>query len=301
MDLSIITVTYQSKEFIGDQILSVVGSVHTLEYEHIIIDNASSDGTADHIKEYYSTYVKFIQNPHNVGFAKANNLGVEYSSGKYLLFLNPDMKIESGTLDALVEWMQKRQDVGIASVKLLSIDGNPHPALRPLQFPKMELYLKSLCRFIPFFCTVHPDLFYQDFDDDTVQEVDHVRGAFMLMRRDVVNRLGFAFDPKYHLLLEDVDICKEISKMGLKVVYNPCVSCVDLFGKSFSKQAWGLKFLHFCKSLKIYSKKWYPWHESLLIRGAVVLGICLRLPTLIANKPLSSKGSIKKMIDLFKK
>lgn len=290
MDLSIITVTYQSKEHIGDQILSVVASIHTLEYEHIIIDNASSDGTADHIKEYYSTYVKLIRNPNNAGFAAANNLGVKHSKGKYLLFLNPDMKIESGAIDTLVKWMEERSDVGIASVKLLSINGNPHPVLRPLQFPKMSLYLKSLCRLIPFFCTVHPKLFYKDFDDDAVQEVDHVRGAFMLMRKEVVDKLGFAFDPKYFLLMEDVDICKEMQKMGLKVVYNPCMSCIDFFEASFSTKPWSFKFIQFCRSLRIYSKKWHPWHQSLLIRGAIVLGIFLQTPALMRTKFSSSKG-----------
>lgn len=284
MDLSVITVTYQSKEHIGDQILSVVASVHTLDYEHIIIDNASSDGTSDHIKEYYSTYVKLLQNSRNEGFAAANNLGVKHAKGKYLLFLNPDMKIQSGTLDTLVKWMEERSDVGIASVKLLDHTGNPHPVLRPLRFPKMGLYLKSMCGVIPFFCTVHPELYYSSFDDNLMQEVDHVRGAFMLMRKEVVHKLGFAFDPKYFLLMEDVDICKEMQKLRLKVVYNPSVSCIDLFERSFSKMPWSFKFLQFCRSLVIYSKKWHPWYECIFIRAAIFLGMLLRIPDLCKKR-----------------
>jgi GT2 family glycosyltransferase len=277
MDLSVITVTHQSEDHIADQILSVVVNTVAIQHEHIIVDNASTDGTVPLIETCYANYVKLIKNHYNAGFASANNLAVSQSKGRYLLFLNPDMKIHEGSLDSFIRWMDDNPSVGIAGCKLLSHSLDPHHALRPGKFPKMGLYLFSLIKFIPFFCSVHPKLFYPSFNDDQVQEVDHVRGAFMMMRKEVIDKIGFAFDPSYFILLEDIDICKEVKKLGYQVVYNPQMSCVDFFGISFQKKTQCWKYSEFCKSLIIYSRKWHPWYEHFFIKLAIPIGFLFRV------------------------
>src|SRR6185503_9657849 len=105
IDVSVITVTQQSNECIADQILSVSMSALHVQYEQIIVDNASTDGTIELIEQGYSTYVSFIKNGKNLGFAAANNQAFSLSKGRYFLFLNPDMRLELGALDKMIPWM----------------------------------------------------------------------------------------------------------------------------------------------------------------------------------------------------
>ena len=135
MDLSIITVTYQSKEFVPYLIGSVMMCGVQTEYEHFIVDNGSRDGTAELIKERYGHAVHFIANERNVGFAAANDEALKKAKGRYLLFLNPDMELEPFSMDQMVAWMDDHPEVGVAGCKLLDVNGFPNEALQPRRFP----------------------------------------------------------------------------------------------------------------------------------------------------------------------
>lgn len=277
MDLSIITVTHQSKENIDTCILSLRAHIISLAFEHIIIDNGSSDGTKELIKESYSTYVKLIENTKNIGFAAACNQGLSFATGRYILFLNPDMQIFNGYIDDLIKWADTKAGLGIASCKLITSGKRTHHALRPITFPTLLPYFLSLMGFKPFFCTVHPNFFYPIFDDDKEQEVDVVRGAFMLIKKDVLQDLGFAFDPRYFLLLEDVDLCRHMQKMHRKVLYTPRITCIDYFGCSFNKKTSIFKCLHFTRSLCTYVAKWHSRLHILWIIPLAAIGMFRKL------------------------
>ncbi len=278
MDLSIITVTYHSQDTIDRCILSVVTNTLNITYEHIVIDNNSTDSTQELIENGYLNYVTLIKNKKNLGFAAANNLGVKQAKGRYILFLNPDMQLHEGYLDTLISWMDINNDVGIVGCKLINASYKNAPQLYPLKFPTLKPYLPAFLKLKPFFCIVHELFFYQNFNDNLEQEVDCLRGAFMLMPRTFIEKLGFGFDPAYFLLLEDVDVCKEAKRLGYKVMYNPQVTCIDFFAQSFSKKPKSWKYLCVAKSFKTYVRKWHcPWH-LLWIYPTLYLGFILRTP-----------------------
>ena len=105
----------------------------------------------------------------------------------------------------------------------------------------------------------------KNFDPELEQEVPSVRGSFMMMRRDVYEKLGWAFDPRYYIWFEDVDTCREVWKLGYKVMYTPLVSCIDYIGQSFNKRDTYWKQKNFTKSMLQYFQKWEPkWQSSLL-------------------------------------
>ena len=116
---------------------------------------------------------------------------------------------------------------------------------------------------------------YVGFNPEIEQEVDSVRGAFMLMRRSVYEQLGFAFDPRYFIWFEDVDLCREVKRLGKKVVYTPVVSCIDFVGQSFKKRTTLWKQIQFTKSMVTYFKKWEPWYIWIWIAIARPVGIML--------------------------
>ena len=298
IDLSIITVTYQSKEHIDSCILSVVTHILNCSYEHIIVDNGSVDGTVEIIENGYLNYVRLIKNSTNMGFPTANNRAFKEAKGRFILFLNPDMQLHEGWLDDLIAWMDKKNDVGIASCKLLSHLKVPHPSLRPSKFPFLFPYVLSFLKFRPFFCYVNSKFFYSNFDDTLEQEVQIIRGSFILMKRETIEKIGFAFDPKYFILFEDLDLCREVQNLGLKVMYCPFVSCIDYFGKSFSQQTKPWKYLQMQKSFKTYIRKWHSPLHLLWIHIVVPIGFLLRIrdwgarsswEALISMEPFSRK------------
>jgi len=203
-DLSIITVTWNSSELIGEQIRSVISGCKNISFEQIIIDNASPDNTVELVREKFPQ-VHLIVNRENKGFGAANNQGVAISSGKWLLFLNPDMRVEPGSLDTMVSWMEKHPDVGLSSVKLIDEKGDLNVDAQPRRFPRLWEQLALILKLPHLFPHLLDGYMMKGFDANQEQEVDSVRGSFLMMRRELVEKLGWAWDPRYYIWYEDVD------------------------------------------------------------------------------------------------
>lgn len=278
LDVSVITVTHHSSEFIADQILSVCLSSLHVRYEQIIVDNASRDGTAELIEKGYSTYVRLIKNRKNLGFAAANNQAFLQSKGRYLLFLNPDMRLEMGALDKMIPWMDRHPDIGIAGCKLLDCTGSVHEALQPRHFPPCLVNVAFFLNVQHFFPSLKPLFHYVSFDPEKEQEVDSVRGAMMLVRRNVLDAFNRSFDPRYFLLFEDLDLCRDAKNLGYRIVYTPMVTCVDLFHRSFLHHSRMWKHVQMSKSLWVYASKWYRPMEKIFIFFIIPWGFLVRFP-----------------------
>lgn len=274
MDLSVITVTWNSKDQIERQIRSVISGCNNINFEEIIIDNASNDGTVDFIKQNFPS-VKMIVNEKNLGFGAANNQGVKIASGDFFLFLNPDMKILPESLDKILDWMKQNPKIGVASCKLVDKNGQLNREATPRRFPKLWEQLALILKIPHFFPNILDQYQMKDFDGEKEQEVDSVRGAFMLVRRELIEKLGWGFDPRYYIWYEDVDICRECWRNGFKVVYTPIIECVDYIGQSFKKRDTYWKQKNFTKSMLQYFQKWEPWYKWVWIWFARPVGLFL--------------------------
>ncbi len=122
MDLSIIIVNYNVKEFLQNLVQSIYKAVANLSYEIIIVDNCSEDGSVEFIKSKFPE-VTLIANKENLGFSKANNIGLKKSKGDYLLLLNPDTVVGEDTLVRMINFLKESKEVGLASCKILNPDG----------------------------------------------------------------------------------------------------------------------------------------------------------------------------------
>ncbi|MEA3272043.1 MAG: glycosyltransferase family 2 protein [Patescibacteria group bacterium] len=264
MDLSIITVNYNGKNDILNQIASAREGACGLEYEQIISDNGSTDESVLEIKRLFPN-VKVIENGSNLGFATANNLALPYVSGEFILFLNPDMRVAPDSLKKLIDWMRAHPEVGIASPKLTDEEGKFNKNSKPRRFPNVLDQTALLLKIPHIFPKIINHYHYSDFNPEIEQEVDSVRGSFMLMRRAIIQKLGWAFDPRYFIWFEDVDICRETKRLGYKVVYTPIISCVDRVGQSFKHLPDKVKQRWFTKSMVLYFKKWEPKYKFIWI------------------------------------
>ncbi len=263
MDLSVITVTWNSEKTIAEQIRSVILGCKEISFEQFVVDNGSTDQTTAIIEKNFS-HLKLVKKNINTGFSAANNEAAAQSSGEFLLFLNPDMRVEEGSLDIMAGWMRRHREVGIASPKLVNERGEFEEQGKPRRFPELWDQILVLLKIPHLFPRVLDKYFYKDFNPNKEQEVDSVRGAFLLMRRELYQKLGFAFDPRYFIWFEDVDTCREAKRLGFKVVYTPVVSCVDQVGTSFRQRGFIWKQWQFIRSMAKYFWKW----GGLSLRGA---------------------------------
>ena len=232
--VSIIILNYNAGDLLSDCVESILKTSYK-NYEIIIVHNASTDDTVSFIQKDFP-HIRLIQNKKNMGFGRPHNQMAALSCGRYFLLLNPDMRLTPGSIDTLVAWMDKKNDVGIVGPKLVDPDGNIVKDAAPRRFPRVWEHIVLLLGFARVLPRVLDGYLMKGFDCNKEQEVDSVRGSCMLMRRTVYNTLGWVFDPRYFIWYEDVDICREVKKMGMKVVYTPIVSCVDYVGQSFKKR-----------------------------------------------------------------
>jgi GT2 family glycosyltransferase len=274
MDLSVITVTWNSEERIIKQIQSVCAGCKEISFEQIVVDNASVDRTVEVIHDHYPE-ITLIKNLKNEGFSFSNNLGAKLAQGEFVLFLNPDMKIEEEGLDKVINWMKKNKEIGIGSCKLVDECGKYLENAKPRRFPKtweMIVVQLKINHLIPSLLNRY---LYKDFDPGREQDVDSVRGSFMIMRREIIDKIGWAFDPRYFLWFEDVDACREAKNLSYKIIYTPITTCIDYYGQSFNKKDMLWKQKEFTRSMIKYFKKWEPWYKWILIMMIRPLGISL--------------------------
>lgn len=274
LDVSVITVTWNSADFIARQIQSVETGAAGLRFEQIIVDNDSKDDTVSLIQKSFPS-VTILSMGTNAGFGAANNAGAQKSTGEFLLFLNPDMRVQPGSLKTMVEWMRANPTIGLASCKLVDENSVINTEAMPRRFPRLTDQIALILKIPHLFPSVLNTYLYHGFNSDKEQTVESVRGAFMLMRREVYEQLGFAFDPRYFFWFEDVDTCREVWRLGLKVVYTPIISCVDYVGQSFKKRTTVWKQMQFTQSMCTYFKKWEPWYVWIWIAVARPFGIAL--------------------------
>jgi GT2 family glycosyltransferase len=202
----------------------------------IVADNASTDGTLDYFNDYKkTTKIKsfhVVDNKGNIGFSAGNNKGVNLAKGKYILFLNPDTIVYKDTLNYLLKFMQENPSAGAASCKLMNQDGemdfNCH---RGFPTPwNAFCYFSGISRIFP-----RSKIFAgytQGWKDlATTHEVDAVEGAFMMIPREVGEKVGW-WDEDYFFYGEDLQFCYNIKKLGYKIFYVGEVSIMHIGGAS---------------------------------------------------------------------
>ncbi|MGE5812065.1 MAG: glycosyltransferase [Ignavibacteria bacterium] len=231
MDLSIIIVNYNVKEFIQNLLHSIFKAGCNLKYEIIIIDNASDDGSADFIKEKFPN-INLISNKKNLGFGKANNIGLAAAKGKYILLINPDTLIREDTLEKMISFFESSPDAGLAGCKILNPDGSLQLACRR-SFPgpwTSFCKVTGLSSLFP-----HSRLFARYnltyLDENRTYEVDAISGSFMMMKKEVYEKIG-GFDEQFFMYGEDLDLCYRIQKAGWKVYYTPDTQIIHYKGES---------------------------------------------------------------------
>lgn len=226
--VSVIIVNYNSGDFLKRCVLSVLEG-NEAPIQVIVVDNASND---DSIRSVSELPIEVIRLKSNVGFAKANNIGVRKADGKYVLLLNPDTYCSPGAIDRMLELMEASPEYAAAGCQLLLPDGGIDPpckrALPSITNAFFHLILGPVrrrkgTRILQGYSEVYPN-------NEGVYEVECISGAFMFIRTDVYNSLG-GLDERFFMYGEDIDICYRMHRKGYKILYAGSIKVIHYRGQ----------------------------------------------------------------------
>jgi len=255
MDLSIAIINWNTKSLLKECLKSVYLNVNKISFEILVVDNGSGDGSQEMVRKEFPQ-VRLIENKDNQGFARASNLALRKSKGKYGLLLNPDTIVEKGVLKTMVNFMKMNARVGICGCRLLNEDGSLQPSggnfpdlfTAFLQMTKLN-YLYPGNRFSRRFMGA-------GLAAGKAGEVDWVTGACLLMRRQAMEAVGL-LDERFFMYCEDLDWCRRMKDAGWKVYYLPEAQVVHYRSRSYNENSLRI-FLEGYKSWFIYLKKHFP-------------------------------------------
>lgn len=292
-DISIVVVSWNVREELRACLDSILGHETALDLEVLVVDNASSDGSADMVARDFPS-VRLIRNSANLGFAKANNQGIALARGRYVLILNPDTLVQHSALERMAEYADAHPEVGALGPRLIMENGGiDYRGAR--RFPTLWSDLRKRLRL------VHPlfgDNAMIEWDHTTSREVELLSGACMLVRREVIDRVGM-FDEGFFLFGEDVDWCFRILRDHWKTYYLAEASVVHLGGRS-SESVRDRLGLESAKSRHRFFRKAYgPWaallHRLIILTTEVLKVMFFGLRALLASGPHARAGFSRRL------
>lgn len=258
MKLSIIILNYQSAGLTRQCVRGIMESKPALDFEVIVVDNASHDGLLPWLKEHYPQ-VKRVALSKNCGFAAGNNAGLRLAKGQYALVLNPDIIVLPGKLEQLVKFMDEHPQCGLAGPRLV----NPNGALQysTYKFPSfwLPIFRRTFLGNIPALTPWLKSYQMMDWDHKAARTVDWLLGACLIARQDAIAEVGL-MDERYFLYVEDTDWCRRFWEKGWKVWYVANVELVHFHERlSAQKPLWSALFsqitwIHIASWIKYFFK-----------------------------------------------
>lgn len=289
IDFSIIIVSYNCREQLKVTLEAVYASKTSYNYEVIIVDNVSIDGTETMVRNDFlskpeiASKTIFLPNQINEGFGKGNNRGMRLAKGDYLLLLNPDTRVEDTNFQIMMDFMKLHPEIGMSTCKLVRASGQLDWACRRSEAtPWVSLTriigLQKLFPNSKLFGAYN--LMYKSVDEET--EIGCCSGAYMFISRECYDKVG-GFDENFFMYCEDNDLCRRTRDAGYKIWYYPKTYSYHYKGESTKKApAKMLKAFH--DAMWLYYKKYYFKKYGRILAGVVYLAIQARLILkLIAN------------------
>ncbi|MCK4662181.1 MAG: glycosyltransferase [Bacteroidales bacterium] len=274
MKLSVIIVNYNVKYFLEQCLYSVQKAIKNIDGEIIVVDNNSVDGSSNMMKEKFSE-IKLIQNTKNKGFSVANNQGIKISKAEYILLLNPDTVVEEDTFEKILNFADNNPQTGGLGVKMIDGKGNFLPeSKRGLPTPMVAFFkifgFSKIFSKSKLFNKYH--LGY--LDKDKIHEIDVLAGAFMLLRRETLDKVGL-LDEDYFMYGEDIDLSYRITKAGYKNFYYPETTIIHYKGESTKKGSINYVLL-FYNAMIIFAKKHFSKKNAKLYSVFIKIAIYFR-------------------------
>lgn len=275
MELSIVIVNYNVKHFLQQCLSSIYAcNLDADEYEVWVVDNNSIDGSVDMIRATYPS-VNLIANTENYGFGKANNQAIDQATGRYVLLLNPDTVVAEDTFDICIRHLDADKQIGAVGVKMLDGSGEFLPESKR----GLPTVWNSFCKLTGLDALFAGTAFFNGYnlrhlDPDHNHQVDVLCGAFMMMRKSMVDSIG-AFDEQFFMYAEDIDLSYRIRQAGYTILYTADTQIIHYKGESSKKGS--LSYVKiFYEAMILYVQKHYSGVYGTLFVAALKLAIIAR-------------------------
>ena len=269
--LSVIIVSYNTRSLTLECLRVLQAELRTSLAEVFVVDNASTDGSADAVREAFPE-VRLITNPRNAGFGSANNLALAQAHSRYLLLLNTDAFPRLGAVRVLIDYLDRHPAVGVVGPRLVYKDGSLQQSC--FRFPTpVAAWAENvgMTRVFRRYATLDD---YRGWDHAAERSVDFVIGACLLLRREVYEQVG-GFDERFFMYQEEADWQRRIHEAGWSVAFTPAAEVVHLAGASGQAEPARISG-HFFESLDKYVLKHHGVLGFLLVRGAMLVGCSVR-------------------------
>ncbi len=272
--ISIIIVNYNVRDYLAHALASIEKALTEISHEIIIVDNHSVDGSVPFIKLHFPQ-IRLIENQENLGFGKANNQAMKIARGRYIVLINPDTVVQEDTFSKLLDFFSHTPEAAAATCKIINPDGSFSIDCRhSIPTPSIALWkVLGLSRLFP-----RSKIFGQYnmtyLDEDEVYTVPAISGSFMIIRREILDSVGF-FDERFFMYCEDIDLCHRINLQGFKIYYVPTTQIIHYKGESTKKDRLDY-VITFNKSLYKFFQKYYAPTSVFIFRWLVALGILVR-------------------------
>lgn len=251
MKVSVVIVSYNARYYLEQCLHSVEAALRNLDGEIIVVDNDSPEKPIGFIRDKFPK-VQFIESKENLGFAKANNLGVEKAKGEYVLILNPDTLIPENLFEKALPFADAHEKMGALGVRLIDANGNFHPESKR-NIPTLQNTFGKL--FGTLISKKNSKGYYKtEVGEFEVAPAEVLVGAFMLLRREVYREVG-GFDPQYFMYGEDIDFSYTLELKGYTNYYYGGISVIHYKGESTRKDGKYLKI--FFGAMEIFIGKYY--------------------------------------------
>lgn len=281
MQISIIIVNYNTKHLTADCIDSIIAKTSEVEYEIILVDNASSDGS----QEKFSSdgRILFLEAGDNLGFGKANNLGAQHAKGDYIFFLNSDTLLLNNAIYEMWRYCEEHKEDNIGGLGCILCDGNNQRCHSYAKLNTWKDIVKSY--FIAPFCkSKAKEIMAMDAEDESKDafEVGYVTGADLFVSRKVIDECG-CFDPDFFMYSEESEMQWRFKKHGYKnmIIKSPKIMHLEGMSQAKKKSPTMKKIIMTQSSLYLYVKKTSCKFEYLLFQ---LLFPMTRLPFLLLAK-----------------
>ncbi len=275
MDLSIVIVSWNTKDYLRDCLSSLPEGAGKISFETFVVDNGSSDGTQEFVKKEFPD-VHLIANRTNRGFATANNQALRLAKGRYALLLNPDTLVRRGALEKLAQFMDDHTEAAACGPLLLNEDGTVQHAARRFPSFASALGAKTVLGRLGLFRTSYDSVKMRGVSFESTMEVDQPSGAALFLRKSVLDEVGL-LDKNYFIFFEEVDLCRRIKSAGYKIYLYPEVQIIHYGGRS-RRQNRAQIILANAESMLRYFRKHNGRLSSaafeLIFRPLFVLDIC---------------------------
>lgn len=277
MKLSIIIVNYHVENDLFECIKSIQKFNKNLNSEIIVVDNDEEKTIEKDLSRKFPK-VKYVKSPGNIGYGAGNNLGLKFAKGEFLIILNPDTKMASGSLRKILSLFEDKK-IGIVAPILINNEGDPYELQGTKELtPKRAIFsLSFISKLIPK-NKIYKDYYMLGWNKNKIKEVDVVPGTAFIIKKDLFEKVG-GFDSNFFLFFEEFDLCKRIRELGYKIYISPSLKVFHKWGASTAKN--NLSEKNFKKSRFYYFKKNYGSMNAIFTETILRLSMSTLLIVLI--------------------